>query len=54
MAIQTIINNPYRILGVLSNSPLKERVANLNKLNAFAKVGKKVSFPNDFGNIILC
>lgn len=47
-----IINNPYRVLGVYTNSPLKERVANQNRLNAFAKVGKEVSFPEDFANII--
>lgn len=40
------------MLGVLSNSPLKERIANLNRLNAFAKVGKEVNFPNDFSNIV--
>lgn len=47
-----IINNPYRVLGVYSNSPLKERVANQNRLNAFVKVGKEISFPNDFISII--
>lgn len=47
-----IINNPYRVLGVYSNSPLKERVANQNRLNAFAKVGKEVSFLEDFAGII--
>ena len=50
--LKHIANNPYRILGVLSNSPLRERVANQNKLNAFAKVGKSVDFPNDFMGII--
>lgn len=50
--LKHIVNNPYRILGVLSNSPLRERVANQNKLNAFAKVGKSVDFPNDFMGII--
>lgn len=47
-----LTNNPYRVLGVLSNSPLKDRVANQNRLNAFAKVGKEASFPSDFCGII--
>lgn len=47
-----LTDNPYRILGVLSNSPLKDRVANQNRLNAFAKVGKEASFPSDFCGII--
>lgn len=40
-------NNPYRILGVYSNSPTKERLANHNRMKAFLKVGKAVSFPLD-------
>ncbi len=40
-------NNPYRILGVYSNSPTKERLANHNRMKAFIKVGKSVSFPLD-------
>lgn len=50
--LDIITNNPYRVLGVLSNSPLKERVGNQNRLAAFAKVRKEVSFPNDFVTII--
>ena len=42
-----IINNPYRQLGVYSNSPIKERVANHNKLKVFLKVGKQMDFPLD-------
>lgn len=52
MGLKLIYNNPYRILGVLSNSPLKERVGNQNRLLAFAKVGKVVDFPNDFALIL--
>lgn len=40
-------NNPYRILGVYSNSPTKARLANHNRMKAFLKVGKSVSFPLD-------
>ena len=43
-----IENNPYRILGVLSNSSMKEIVSNFGKIKAFAKTGKSVSFNNDF------
>lgn len=52
MCIELIKNNPYRILGVLSNSPLKDRVGNQNRLAAFAKVGKETTFPNDFTEVI--
>ena len=45
--MNVIQNNPYRLLGVFSNSPTKERVANSNRLKAFLKVGKAVSFPLD-------
>jgi hypothetical protein len=47
-----ITQNPYRVLGVLSNAPIKDRVANQNRLNAFAKVGKEVVFPYDLTNLI--
>lgn len=40
-------NNPYRLLGVYSNSPTKERLANHNRMKAFLKVGKSISFPLD-------
>ncbi len=43
-----ITNNPYRYLGVYSNSPIKERVANRGKMKAYLKVGKPVSFSIDF------
>lgn len=45
--LDIIQNNPYRLLGIYSNSPIKERVANHNRLKAFLKVGKEVSFPLD-------
>lgn len=46
--MKEIINNPYRVLGVYSNSPTRERVANKGKMNAFLKVGKEVTFDVDF------
>ncbi|MDE5662992.1 MAG: hypothetical protein K2I37_03050 [Muribaculaceae bacterium] len=53
MDISIISQNPYRILGVLSNSPLKDRVGNQNRLAAFSKIGKEISFPNDFTDILV-
>ena len=50
--LKIIQNNPYRFLGVCSNSPTKERVANANRLKAYLKVGKEVSFPLDLPKII--
>ncbi len=42
-----INNNPYRILGVYANSPMKDIVANEGKAKAFLKVHKAVTFPLD-------
>ena len=39
--------NPYRIIGVLSNSGVKEIHKNLSKLRAFAQLGKKIEFDYD-------
>ena len=50
--IKLISQNPYRILGVFSNSPKKDVLSNLNKMKAFAKVGKSVSFPLDLSSIL--
>lgn len=47
-----IQTNPYRILGICSNSSIRERVSNRDRLNAFLKVGKPVSFPMDFSNFL--
>ena len=35
-----ISQNPYRIIGVLSNSGIKEIHKNLSKLKAYAQLGK--------------
>lgn len=45
--MKIIQNNPYRQLGVYANSPIRERVVNHNRLNAFLKVGRQVDFPLD-------
>lgn len=47
-----ISSNPYRILGVLSNTSRKEIVANYSKIKAYLKTGKQLSFENDFNDIL--
>lgn len=47
-----ISDNPLRILGVFSDTPKKEIVANLGKLRAFAKTGKTLSFDSDFTSLL--
>ena len=50
--INAITNNPYRILGVYSNSPKKEQIANQAKIKAFLRVNKNVSFLLDLTDIL--
>ena len=50
--LNIIQNNPYRFLGVYSNSPVKERVSNGNRLKAFLKVQKETNFPLELNNLI--
>lgn len=50
--LKIVQNNPYRFLGVCSNAPTAERLANSRKLNAFLKVNKEVSFPLDLTNLL--
>lgn len=47
-----IRNNPYRILGVLSNASRKDIERNKSQIKAFAKVGRTPSFPYDFENVL--
>ena len=47
MIPQLLTDNPYRMLGVCSNAPRKEILTNLNRMKAFLKVGKPVSFNHD-------
>lgn len=44
---QIIEQNPFRVLGVYSNSTLKDITANKTKIAAYAKVGRSISFPLD-------
>lgn len=45
--LSIIENNPYRILGVYSDSKLMDIIANANKIKAFAKVGRSIPFDTD-------
>lgn len=45
--LKIIEYNPFRIFGVYSNSPIRDVVKNENKINAFLKVRKDISFPLD-------
>ncbi|MCE9105961.1 hypothetical protein [Bacteroides pyogenes] len=50
--INAIINNPYRILGIFSNSPKKDLVANKGKIQAFLRVNKVMPFKLDLQGIL--
>lgn len=45
-------DNPFFILGIYSNSKLKERTSHISKIKAYANVGKQISFPLDFSSLI--
>lgn len=47
-----IADNPYRILGVFANDPIRVRTANIARIRAFAKVGKECQFEADFINLL--
>ena len=40
--------NPFFILGVYSNTKIKERTSHITKIKAYSNVGKSTSFPLDF------
>ena len=50
--LSIINNNPYRVLGVYSNSPIKDIISNEGKMKAFLKVGKPVSSPLDLPSLL--
>lgn len=50
--IKAITHNPFRILGVYSNSPQKDIIANQGKLSAFLKVGRNISFSIDLSQYL--
>ncbi len=47
-----IKTNPFRVIGVYSNSSIKEITANKGRITAFAKVGKTTDFPADLTSIL--
>ena len=49
---EKIYNNPFRILGVYANASIKDVKANEAKAKAFLNVGKDVTFPCDFNQIM--
>lgn len=49
---RVISENPLRLLGVYSDTPKKEIVANLGKLRAFAKTGKRLDFESDYTSLL--
>jgi hypothetical protein len=49
--VDFISDNPYRILGVFANDPIKVRTANIAKIRAFRKVGKYCHFECDYTEI---
>lgn len=50
-----IDNNPFRVLGVFANDTIMVRTANIAKIRAYLRIGKKTTFNSDvenlFGNI---
>lgn len=50
--INEITYNPYRILGLYSNSSTREQVAHKGKLQAYLKVNKSMSFPLDLTTLL--
>lgn len=49
----TIIqSNPYRVLGVYSNAPIKEIIGAENKIKAHVKIGRTLNFKTDFTHLL--
>ena len=50
-----VSRNPFRILGVFANDPIKTRTANIGKIRAYSKINKEIVFDTDavgvFGTI---
>lgn len=49
--MNVIVHNPFRILGMFANDPLRKQTANIARIRAFNKVGKECSFDSDFTDI---
>jgi len=46
-------SNPYRFLGVNSNSGIKNIQKNLSKIKAYSKIGKHLSLPYELSYLNL-
>ncbi len=46
--MKAVLNNPYRLMGVLAGASAKEIQKQKGKINAFTKVGKPIVFDTDF------
>lgn len=49
--MNAIAHNPYRVLGMFANDPLRTETANIARIRAFNKVGKECPFESDFTDI---
>ena len=49
---EKIYNNPFRILGVYVNASIKDIKANEAKAKAFLNVGREVTYPCDFNQLL--
>ena len=52
MDVQIIKNNPFRILGVYANASIRDIKANEAKAKAFLNVGREVTYPCDFNQLL--
>ncbi|MBQ0086775.1 MAG: hypothetical protein KBS72_03705 [Bacteroidales bacterium] len=50
--LQDLSQNPFRVLGVFSNSPQKDIVRNISKLRAYISTNKDISFPLDLNDAL--
>lgn len=46
--MKSILSNPYRITGILSNASAREIQSRKSKVTAYAKVGKEITSEYDF------
>lgn len=50
--MNSIEDNPFRILGVFANDPLKVITANIGKIRAYSKISKEISFDCDLTSLL--
>lgn len=50
--LEAIVNNPFRTLGVYSNSKQADIVRNVSKMKAYLNVGRDVEFPTDMNGLL--